>query len=40
MEHILVGLFIAAVLGWGEPPMSAGIARRALAALGLEWRRR
>ena len=39
LEHFFIGLFIAALLGRGEPPIAAGVARRSLAALGLEWRR-
>jgi hypothetical protein len=40
VEHYFIGLLTAAVLGRGEPPITAGIARRALAVLGVEWRRR
>jgi hypothetical protein len=39
-EHFFVDLFVAALLGHGPPGIGAGVARRRLAALGLEiWQR-
>lgn len=39
-EHHLVDLLLAALLGHGQPGFGAGMARRQLAALGLEVRQR
>ena len=39
-EHFFVDLFVAALLGHGQPGIGAGAARRRLASLGLEFRQR
>jgi hypothetical protein len=40
LEHHFIRLFIAALLGRGEPPVSASAARQRLAEIGLELRAR
>jgi hypothetical protein len=39
LEHFFIDLFIAALVGRGEPPLTAGVARRTLSMLGVPWRR-
>lgn len=38
LEHFFISLFIPGVLGRGQPPITAGVARRTLSVLGIDWR--